>query len=152
MRRIAGAESGTPLDHRPHALQSLRHADQQRARVALRNRRSWSQAELAIAAGLNLRTIPRIEAEGVASLQSRKALASAFDVENDELVQRKVPAMTKYEYKQVVLKRHGLMMKVPDVASVLNKEGEQGWRLRGIVSPDDGGMGRIVAVLEREKS
>ena len=69
--------------------------------VALRNRKSWSQAELAIAAGLNLRTIQRIEAEGVASLQSRKALASAFDVEIDELVQRKVPAMTKYEYKQV---------------------------------------------------
>jgi len=120
--------------------------------VALRNRRSWSQAELAIAAGLNLRTIQRIEAEGVASLQSRKALASAFDVEIDELVQRKVPAMTKYEYKQVVLKRKGLMMHVPDVASVLNKEGEQGWRLRGIVSPDDGGLGRIVAVLEREKN
>ena len=120
--------------------------------VALRNRRSWSQAELAIAAGLNLRTIQRIEAEGVASLQSRKALASAFDVDIDELVQRKVPAMQKYEYKQVVLKRQGLMMKTPDVASVLNKEGEQGWRLRGIVSPDDGGMGRIVALLEREKS
>jgi transcriptional regulator with XRE-family HTH domain len=120
--------------------------------VALRTRKSWSQAELAIAAGLNLRTIQRIEAEGVASLQSRKAIASAFDVEIDELVQRKVPAMAKYEYKQVVLKRKGLMMQVPDVASVLNKEGEQGWRLRGIVSPDDGGLGRIVAVLERERS
>jgi transcriptional regulator with XRE-family HTH domain len=120
--------------------------------VALRNRKSWSQAELAIAAGLNLRTIQRIEAEGVASLQSRKALASAFDVEIDELVQRKVPAMQKYEFKQVVFKRQGLMMKLPDIASVLNKEGAQGWRLRGLVSPDDGGMGRIVAVLEREKS
>jgi hypothetical protein len=52
----------------------------------------------------------------------------------------------------VVLKRKGLMMQVPDVASVLNKEGEQGWRLRGIVSPDDGGLGRIVAVLERERN
>ena len=88
----------------------------------------------------------------MASLQSRKALASAFDVEIDELVQRKVPAMQKYEFKQVVFKRQGLMMKLPDIASALNKEGEQGWRLRGLVSPDDGGMGRIVAVLEREKS
>ncbi|MCC6540172.1 MAG: helix-turn-helix transcriptional regulator, partial [Bryobacterales bacterium] len=42
-----------------------------------RKRRSWSQEELATAAGLNLRTIQRIETEGVASLQSLKALAAA---------------------------------------------------------------------------
>jgi transcriptional regulator with XRE-family HTH domain len=119
--------------------------------VALRNRKSWSQAELAIAAGLNLRTIQRIEAEGVASLQSRKALASAFDVEIGELDLRKVPAMQHYEYKQVVFKTKGLLGKIPDLASVLNKESEQGWRLRELVSPDSGGMGRIIALLEREK-
>lgn len=36
-------------------------------------------------------------------------------------------------------------------ASVLNKEGEQGWRLRELVT-DGMGAGRIYAVLERERS
>ena len=120
--------------------------------VTLRNRKSWSQAELAVAAGLNLRTVQRIEAEGVASLQSRKALASAFDTDIDELNLRKAPAMKKYEYKSVVFNTKGLMQKAPDLAPVLNQEGEQGWRVCGIVSPDSGGMGRIIAVLEREKN
>ena len=41
-----------------------------------RKQKSWSQEELAIASGLNLRTIQRIEREASASLQSKKALAS----------------------------------------------------------------------------
>jgi transcriptional regulator with XRE-family HTH domain len=53
--------------------------------INLRKKRSCSQDELATACGLNLRTIQRIESDGVASLQSRKALAAAFDVEIDEL-------------------------------------------------------------------
>ena len=40
-----------------------------------RKGKSWSQEELAIASGLNLRTIQRIESEASASLQSKKALA-----------------------------------------------------------------------------
>ncbi len=47
----------------------------------LRNEKSWSQEELAIASGLNLRTIQRIEKEASASLQSKKALASALDID-----------------------------------------------------------------------
>ena len=47
----------------------------------LRRDRLWSQEELAVASGLNLRTIQRIEAEGVISLQSKKSLAAAFDFE-----------------------------------------------------------------------
>ena len=43
-----------------------------------RKRKAWSQDELAVASGLNLRTIQRIESEASASLQSKKALASAF--------------------------------------------------------------------------
>ena len=46
---------------------------------SLRKARAWSQEELAVAAGLNLRTVQRIELEGVASRQSKKALAMAFD-------------------------------------------------------------------------
>ena len=53
--------------------------------LQLRKDRSWSQDELALASGLNLRTIQRIEKEGSASLQSKKALASAFDIDAREL-------------------------------------------------------------------
>lgn len=53
--------------------------------VKLRKDRSWSQEELALASGLNLRTIQRIEKEATASLQSRKALASALDIDIHDL-------------------------------------------------------------------
>jgi transcriptional regulator with XRE-family HTH domain len=49
--------------------------------VRLRNERSWSQDELALASGLNLRTIQRIERDGSVSLQSKKALAAAFEID-----------------------------------------------------------------------
>lgn len=53
--------------------------------LKLRKEKAWSQDELATAAGLNLRTIQRIEKEGTASLQSFKALASAFDLNTRDL-------------------------------------------------------------------
>lgn len=59
-----------------------------------RKRRSWSQEELAIAAGLNLRTIQRIETHGVASLQSIKALAAVLDIDVEGLGERKDPMKT----------------------------------------------------------
>ncbi|WP_051228748.1 XRE family transcriptional regulator [Paludibacterium yongneupense] len=46
----------------------------------LRERRAWSQEHLAAAAGLGVRTIQRIEAEGNASAESRMAIAAAFGV------------------------------------------------------------------------
>jgi transcriptional regulator with XRE-family HTH domain len=53
--------------------------------VRLRKERSWSQDELAIAAGLNLRTIQRVENDGAASLQSKKALAAALEIDTHDL-------------------------------------------------------------------
>jgi len=53
--------------------------------VKLRRERSWSQDELAIASGLNLRTIQRIEKDASASLQSKKAVAAAFDIDTRDL-------------------------------------------------------------------
>lgn len=50
-----------------------------------REEKSWSQEELAIAAGLNLRTIQRIEREAAASLQSKKAIAAALDLDVHDL-------------------------------------------------------------------
>jgi DNA-binding XRE family transcriptional regulator len=51
----------------------------------LRNQRSWSQDQLASIAGLSLRTVQRIENEGNASLESSKALASAFEIVVNDL-------------------------------------------------------------------
>jgi len=51
----------------------------------LRRERAMSQDELAGATGLSVRTIQRIESEGIASLESKKALASVFDVAPESL-------------------------------------------------------------------
>ena len=70
-----------------------------------RKQKSWSQDELAIASGLNLRTIQRIESEASASLQSKKALASALDLDvqdlaGEELTEEKLMPQ-KWEYRMV---------------------------------------------------
>jgi len=51
----------------------------------LRTKSSWTQEELAIASGLNLKTIQRIEKKASASLQSKKALASVFNIDIQDL-------------------------------------------------------------------
>ena len=51
----------------------------------LRIERSWSQDQLASVSGLSLRTIQRIENEGTCSLESKKALAVAFEITANEL-------------------------------------------------------------------
>ena len=53
--------------------------------IKLRKAKTWSQEELAIASGLNVRTIQRVESEASASLQSKKALASALDISIQDL-------------------------------------------------------------------
>jgi transcriptional regulator with XRE-family HTH domain len=59
--------------------------------VRLRKKRSWSQDEFAIASGLNLRTIQRIEKYASASLQSKKAMAAALDIDTRDLDNEEVP-------------------------------------------------------------
>ena len=130
----------------------------------LRHNRSWSQEELAIATGLNLRTIQRIEKEGSASLQSRKAIAAAFERAIEEFDYEE-PIMTKkYEFKTLEIKAEegfftGLTKaKVPDFAEIFNKEGENGWELIQILTPEiaqgmwSGKTGKFVAILQREIS
>ncbi|MBR9883422.1 MAG: helix-turn-helix transcriptional regulator [Oceanospirillales bacterium] len=51
----------------------------------LRADKAWSQEELAVAADLSLRTVQRIEKEGRASLESKKAIASAFGIKASNL-------------------------------------------------------------------
>lgn len=50
-----------------------------------RERRAWSQEHLANAAGLGLRTIQRIEATGVASYESVKAIAAVLELQPSDL-------------------------------------------------------------------
>lgn len=50
-----------------------------------RTERGWTQQQLADICGLSLRTIQRVELHGIASLETSKALASAFELERTEL-------------------------------------------------------------------
>jgi DNA-binding XRE family transcriptional regulator len=125
--------------------------------IALRAKRAWSQDELSIASGLNLRTIQRIENEASASLQSKKALASVFgiDIHDLELVEK--PSMTRYEYKSVEMPfRFGVLKQgMPNIEKVLNAEGEKGWRLHQIIMPAGASFGqsdKMIAIFEREKN
>jgi len=119
----------------------------------LRKQRSWSQDELATAAGVNLRTIQRIENEGTASLQSLKAIAAALQAELKDLQHVPENDMARYEYKTVVLPfRMGIFKQgLPDIQAALNTEGRQGWQFKQMVLPstDWGKSDSMVAILER---
>jgi transcriptional regulator with XRE-family HTH domain len=102
--------------------------------LSLRKQRSWSQDELAIAAGLNLRTVQRIERSGSASLQSKKAIAAAFGIEVNDLKSPEESMTSKYEYRVVRfdMKWSGRGRLETDVAAI-EKEmialGAEGWEL-----------------------
>ena len=51
----------------------------------LRKERGWPQEQLAYASGLSLRTIQRIEAEGIASFNSAVSIAAVFNVQVKDL-------------------------------------------------------------------
>lgn len=128
----------------------------------LRKKKSWSQEELALAAGVNLRTIQRIEKEATASLQSKKALASAFGIHISDLEPQEKSQMKKYEYKTLEIQsKEGFLsgikkQELPDFAGLLNIEGQNGWLLIQILSPElaqgvwSGKTGNLVALLQRE--
>jgi len=120
---------------------------------------SWSQEELAIASGLNLRTVQRIEKEATASLQSKKALASAFGIAVKDLEQVESPVMQKHEYKTLDIEwRQGFLSglkaaPLPDLKTILNREAQEGWRLVQILTPDllmsAKAAEKMVAIFER---
>lgn len=130
--------------------------------LQLRTDKSWSQEELAIAAGLNLRTVQRIESEGAASLQSKKALASALDIDIHDLDYKEIATMKKYEFKMLEINAEegflaGLKKpKLPDFSEILNREGSEGWMLIQILTPElaqgvwAAKTGNMVALLQRE--
>jgi transcriptional regulator with XRE-family HTH domain len=103
--------------------------------LALRKQRSWSQDELAVSSGLNLRTVQRIESSGVASLQSRKALAAAFNIDVSDLDFQEESMKTKYEYRVVSFDMKWNVMGTKlgtDFAEIerqMNVLGAEGWEL-----------------------
>lgn len=54
----------------------------------LRQKKHWSQEQLANMAGLSLRTIQRVEAGKAASNETLKSLASVFEINISELTER----------------------------------------------------------------
>ncbi len=128
----------------------------------LRNEKSWSQDELAIAAGLNLRTIQRIEREGSASLQSKKSLASALDIDTLDLEYQEAKKMKQYEYKTIeVENKEGFLtgikkQKMPDLVEIFNEQGKEGWLVVQVLAPNiaQGAWvaktGNLLVVMQRE--
>jgi transcriptional regulator with XRE-family HTH domain len=53
-----------------------------------RTERAWSQEQLAEIAGIGTRSVQRIETSGKASLESVRALASAFGIDANDLLRR----------------------------------------------------------------
>lgn len=130
--------------------------------LELRTAQCWSQEELALAAGLNIRTVQRIESDGTASLQSKKALASALEIDFHDLDFKEVSQMKQYEFKTLELGiEEGFLAglkkpKLPDFSALLNKEGREGWMLVQILTPElaqnvwVAKTGAMVALLQRE--
>jgi transcriptional regulator with XRE-family HTH domain len=125
----------------------------------LRKQRSWSQDELAVAAGLNLRTVQRIERSGSASLQSRKALAAAFNIDVNDLESPEEAMTTQYEYRVVRfdLKWGTMGMKLQSDFTAMEKEmnalGAEGWELAKVSEIIGGGIATValVATFKRAK-
>ncbi len=54
----------------------------------LRNDLGWTQQQLADICAVSLRTVQRVEIQGVASLETCKALAAAFVIDREQLLVR----------------------------------------------------------------
>lgn len=106
-----------------------------------RQQKSWSQEELAIASGLNLRTIQRIESEGMASLQSKKALASALDLDIHDLDHEEIRMRPEWEHKVLETKDRTALQ------AELTRAGSDGWELVSATAMFDAWMTKVVYTL-----
>lgn len=88
-------------------------------------------------------------------MQSKKALASAFEIDVRGLDYIGQPKMKKYEYKSIEMPfKFGFFKQgTPNIDETLNVEGAKGWQLHQMVLPASSNMGqseRMIAILERE--
>lgn len=58
-----------------------------------RTDRNWTQQHLADACGISLRTIQRVERYGNAANETVMALASVFQIEQDEIIKPETPVV-----------------------------------------------------------
>lgn len=116
--------------------------------------KGWTQEQLAAASGLSKRTIQRVENESTAAMETQKALAATFELDFASLTIEEVTVMKKYEYKTVELPFKFRFFKsgTPDVQSLLNAEGQNGWQLKQLVLPASGfgESDSMIVILERE--
>ena len=106
-----------------------------------RKQKAWSQEELATASGLNLRTIQRIESEGAASLQSKKALASALDLDIHDLDREETRMRTTWEYRVIETKDRAALQ------TELTAAGSEGWELVSSTAMFNTLMTRVIYTL-----
>lgn len=104
----------------------------------LRNRKGWSQEELAEMCNLNVRTIQRVETGQKASLETLRSLASVFEVELSTLTEEiTVIDKTSDEWKALPWWFRANMLGVGTRRTVLILElamlviGTLGWILTG---------------------
>ena len=109
--------------------------------LRVRKQKSWSQEELATASGLNLRTIQRIESEASASLQSKKALASALDLDIHDLDYEEARMRPTWEYRVLETKDRSVLQ------SELNTAGGEGWELVTVTAMFNTMMTKVVYTL-----
>ena len=116
--------------------------------------KGWTQEQLAAASGLSKRTIQRVENESTAAMETQKALAATFELDFASLTMDEVTVMKKYEYKTVELPFKFRFFKsgTPDVQSLLNAEGQNGWQLKQLVLPASGfgESDSMIVILELE--
>lgn len=53
-----------------------------------RQKRCWSQLQLAEMAGISMRTLQRVEAQSTASLETIKSIASVLEISSEDLLQQ----------------------------------------------------------------
>jgi transcriptional regulator with XRE-family HTH domain len=109
--------------------------------IKARKRKSWSQEELAIAAGLNLRTVQRIESEAAASLQSKKALASALELDIHDLESQEIDMPQPWDYRVIETKDR------TDLQPELTQLGNDGWELVSATAMFNTMMTKVVYTL-----
>src|SRR3990167_5545670 len=63
----------------------------------LRRDRSWTQEQLALILGVNVRTVQRLEGGGTPSLETAQALASTFGCDAQQFLVRPPEATTREE-------------------------------------------------------
>jgi transcriptional regulator with XRE-family HTH domain len=109
--------------------------------IKARKKKAWSQEELATAAGLNLRTVQRIESEAAASLQSKKALASALDLDIHDLESQEVDMPQQWDYRVIETKDRAELQ--PELAHL----GNDGWELVSATAMFNTMMTKVIYTL-----